>query len=434
MPTKMVPTEALEYLKKKSLKPAFSYRDVWNEEHASGFTVAKAMQTDVLADIKDAVKKAVTEGQTFDSFRKNLRPTLQSKGWWGRKDMVDPVTGETVNAQLGSNRRLKTIYDTNLGQAYSAGREQRGMASTSHPYAMYNLGPSRNHRPDHAQWSGLVLPKDDPWWNTHTPKNGWGCKCYKRFISERKFQEYKQNGYPVAPGLDASGGGNFPIKTERPRTKYITFVDKRTGRIERVPEGITPGFGWNPGAVGRELPLMTEYLKKGRATFPAQFDQMAQSIMRNTIKQEQFSSFVDGALANTIKGDYMTAAGFMDSTTVDWLLKNQGTDLGEGTVIGLQARLLNGVKALRHGTDGNALTTKEWKELIDQLLTANIFLDDGNLIYLSDVAQNKTVKIVVNPKYDLGSHGSAIKGPLITSAYIAAIEEVARIRKLPQIR
>jgi len=39
-------------LKDKKLKVAFSYKDVWNEEHATAFTVAKAMQLDVLSDIK----------------------------------------------------------------------------------------------------------------------------------------------------------------------------------------------------------------------------------------------------------------------------------------------------------------------------------------------------------------------------------------------
>jgi hypothetical protein len=37
----IVPQEALAYLKNKSLKPAFSYKNVCHEEHATAFTVAK---------------------------------------------------------------------------------------------------------------------------------------------------------------------------------------------------------------------------------------------------------------------------------------------------------------------------------------------------------------------------------------------------------
>jgi hypothetical protein len=48
LPT-IIPKEALAYLKNKKLQPGFSYKDVWHEEHATAFTVAKAMQLDVLS-------------------------------------------------------------------------------------------------------------------------------------------------------------------------------------------------------------------------------------------------------------------------------------------------------------------------------------------------------------------------------------------------
>ena len=54
----MIPREALRYIRNKKLAPRFSYKDIWNEEHATNFTVAKAMQLDVLKDIKDAVEEA----------------------------------------------------------------------------------------------------------------------------------------------------------------------------------------------------------------------------------------------------------------------------------------------------------------------------------------------------------------------------------------
>jgi hypothetical protein len=35
----IIPKEALAYLKNKKLRPGFSYKDVWHEEHATAFTV-----------------------------------------------------------------------------------------------------------------------------------------------------------------------------------------------------------------------------------------------------------------------------------------------------------------------------------------------------------------------------------------------------------
>jgi len=430
---KMIPDAALKYLKDKNLKPAFSYLDVWNEEHATGFTVAKAMQVDVLTDIKAAVEQAVEKGQSWESFRKNLRPTLQSKGWWGRKDMVDPVTGETVSAQLGSDRRLKTIYDVNTGQAYRKGTWDRGQASTAHPYILYSLGPSAHHREAHQAWAGLVLPKEDPFWNTHAPMNGWGCKCYLRFLSKATFERYQAEGYPIPKNLDGSGGGAAPIKTERPPMRYQTVVDKRTGRVERLPEGISPGFGWNPGQVGRDVPTFSEFLKKTRANYPQQFQAVAETVLKNTIKRDQFRGFIDGALAGKLTGDNLTAAGFLDDQVVGWLMKNRAKDVGAGTVITLESRLVKGPKADRHTQAGDALSVEEWKGLIEVLLGAQVFFEEatGNLIYLGLNGEKVVVKLEGEA---ISRRGATLNQPLIVSVYKATPEEVERILKLLKVK
>jgi SPP1 gp7 family putative phage head morphogenesis protein len=243
----LIPKEALAYIKNKILYPGFSYKDVWHEEHAAMFTAAKAMQADVLSDIKSAVEKAIENGETLDSFRKNLAPLLQAKGWWGKKEMIDPLTGKTVNAQLGSGRRLKTVYDTNLRSAYQEGRWERSQASTSHPYLMYRVGNSRHHRQEHLAWDGLILPKDDPWWDSHYPPNGWGCKCWTMAVTEERKQRLEKSGIAVPPSADGTPGRTVAVRTEAPPTAYKTFYTERKGTIERVPEGIDPAFNWNVG-------------------------------------------------------------------------------------------------------------------------------------------------------------------------------------------
>jgi uncharacterized protein with gpF-like domain len=77
-----IPKAALDYIKNKKLQTGFSYKDVWNEEHAACFTVAKAIQLDVLSDFHTAVTKAVEKGLSFESFKKEIKPVLQQKGWW----------------------------------------------------------------------------------------------------------------------------------------------------------------------------------------------------------------------------------------------------------------------------------------------------------------------------------------------------------------
>ncbi len=247
MSDSFIPKEALDYIKNKNLKVGFSYKDVWNEEHATAFTVAKAMQIDVLSDMKKAVEKALEDGQSFESFKKNIKPTLQQKGWWGKKQMTDPLTGEVIDAQLGSDRRLKTIYNVNLRSAYQKGQYERTMASDLHPYLMYRLGNSQKHREDHLSWDGLILPKDDPFWNNHFPPNGYGCKCYTRAVTEARKRQYENEGIKVSPAADGSGGGTLRVKTKAPDVRYRNYFNERKGTLERLPHGITPGFGWNQG-------------------------------------------------------------------------------------------------------------------------------------------------------------------------------------------
>ena len=276
MADKLIPKQALEYIKNKKLRPAFSYKDVWNEEHATAFTVAKAIQLDVLSDIKGAVEKAIENGTTFEQFKKDIKPTLMKKGWWGRKEMTDPLTGRTVDAQLGSDRRLKTIYSTNLRSAYQKGQYDRTMESDLHPYLMYKLGASVHHREEHLRWSNLILPKDDPLWNSIFPPNGYGCKCYTVAVTEARKQRYEQNGVP-AYNPDTQKTVSVPVQTSAPKTDYRNYFNERKGTLERIPQGITPGFNWNQ-ALPRDK-QMEHVLKK---KMEAQIENLANGVSEPT--------------------------------------------------------------------------------------------------------------------------------------------------------
>lgn len=229
----VVPREALDYFRAKGWQVGFSHLDVFREEHATAFTVAKGMEADVLRDIREAVDAALAEGKTFAQFKAELQPRLEELGWWGRKEMADPLTGEAREVQLGSPRRLKTIYRANLRTARAAGQWDRVQRTKrALPYLLYSLGPSENHRPLHESWAGRILPVDDPFWQTHYPPNGWGCKCRVRQVSAR---EAERRGGP----------------SRAPEVTTREWVNKRTGEVVEVPRGIDPGWDTNPGAVGR---------------------------------------------------------------------------------------------------------------------------------------------------------------------------------------
>ena len=152
-PFSLAPDEAIAWFRAKGYAFSWSWLDVWREEHSNAFTVAKAMQADILADLRAAVDDALANGTTLAQFRKNLKPLLVEKGWWGKKTVTGP-DGKQKEVTLGTPRRLKTIYDTNLRQAHSAGNwQQVQRTKASRPYLRYvhrfGKQKSEHARPKH---------------------------------------------------------------------------------------------------------------------------------------------------------------------------------------------------------------------------------------------------------------------------------------------
>lgn len=233
------PPEVSAYLRQKGDRPAFRWSEVWGDEHAHAFTVAKATSADVLKAIRSSLQKAIDEGVPYETWSRGLKPELVRLGWWGRQEMGDPATGEVREVQLGSPRRLRTIFQANLRSARASGQWERAQRTKGTlPFLLYGLGPSERHRPEHVAKEGMVLPVDDPVWTTWFPPNGWGCKCWVRQVTRA---EAMRRG--VTPTFET------PTKTFR--------RIRDDGRVERVqvPNGIDPGWQTNAG-LNRSATLM----------------------------------------------------------------------------------------------------------------------------------------------------------------------------------
>lgn len=245
----LIPEEAVAFFRQKGYAITFDHRDMAAAEHQAAFTVAKAMQMDLLEEICAQVDDALTNGSTLADFVTQLKPGLVKRGWWGVQAVTDPTTGETRDAQLGSPRRLKTIYDTNLRTAHSEGQWARIQDSKDTlPYLMYDHTPSKHERKEHAAWDGLVLPVDDPWVAAHFPIKAWGCKCRMIPVTARQ----------------AARQGNA-VGTAPEETTYA-YTNKRTGETMQVPAGVDPEFHYPPG--GRRQAL-TDHLASRIERLPA---------------------------------------------------------------------------------------------------------------------------------------------------------------------
>lgn len=229
-----VPDEVSRYFADKGLKPAFSWMDVWGEEHAYAFTVAKAVDLELLTAFKQTLQQSIDGGEGLESWKARILPELQRLGWDRPREVADP-TGAWKNKEVNfaAPRRLETIFWANVRTARAAGQWERIQRTKAGlPYILYVRTTSAEPREEHLQWVGLILPVDHPFWETHFPPNGWGCKCSVRQITRREAEKLLQE-----PGYTG----------EAPDFGWTDFENRRTGEVVKVPIGIDPGWGTNPG-------------------------------------------------------------------------------------------------------------------------------------------------------------------------------------------
>lgn len=238
------PPEIVDYFRDKNLKPAFSWLDVWGEEHAHGFTVAGVTETRVLSEFKAAIDKAIAGGQGFEAFKADMQARLTPRGWWGPKTVSDP-TAKWADKTVDFPRpgRLETTFWSNVRSARAAGQWNRiQRTKASRPYLLYVRSVAERKRPEHLAWAGTIKPVDDGWWGTHYPPNGWGCKCSVQQLDQDDRDAYlAQEGY----------------SEDAPDFGTADYVNRRTGEVTKVPRGIDPGWQTNPG-LSRARTLVTQ--------------------------------------------------------------------------------------------------------------------------------------------------------------------------------
>ena len=170
------PATALKYLTEKQPELHFDYDEIMHEAHHKAFTVAKVTKLDLLTDIQKSLVKARDQGQPFEAWKKELIPTLKKKGWYGKTEVTNPKTGEIKEIYVGS-RRLRNIFYTNTRVAYNVGRWEHQDQLEDAPYLRYVAILDNRNRPSHGKNHGVVRHKDDPFWATNYPPNGWNCRC-----------------------------------------------------------------------------------------------------------------------------------------------------------------------------------------------------------------------------------------------------------------
>lgn len=249
---RLPPAEAMAFMDGRQLTAdTYHWHDLWRDEHQRAFTVSRLARGDLLEALQASLAKSVAGDLSRRDWIKSTEQLLKNAGWWGTTEVTDPRTGEMLKTRF-NHARLQLIFDTNVRQAAAAGQWQRMLRNQrTHPFARYVAMDDDRTRPQHRAWHNVTLPLDDPWWSTHRPPNGYRCRCRMIGVTQR---EYDQGEVLDRPGAETDRKAPIvraPMAKTAPPEALRDWRNPATGAIEKIPDGIDPGFDYNPGTTGR---------------------------------------------------------------------------------------------------------------------------------------------------------------------------------------
>ena len=229
--------EAVDYFKQKINIPTKRWNSLKGAMHTRAFTIAGAMRADILLDFRNAVDKAISNGDSLQDFRDNFYK-IASK--WRESD---PSFDEKMQKPKYGAWRSKVIYQTNMLTAAAAAQERQARELPDvFTHAKYVCMMLPGSREEHKQWNGTVLPVNDPWWEKHSPPNGFGCLCEKEFISKYEMKNglEKETKAPTPANDTTNIGENWDYSigsadAENQRLKAYT-QEKEETLFKKYPE------------------------------------------------------------------------------------------------------------------------------------------------------------------------------------------------------
>ena len=206
------------------------FMELLPELRARAFTVAGIENANILQQIRDEVE-ALPRGQTWAVSKKNIA------------DLLTPSLGED-----GADRRADLVLRTNSFQAFSAASHRGAMEDAGTTHLQYLHGNCKVPTPSHLALNGLILPKDNPFWLTHTgPWGHLGCVCYTRSMSPEQVSDEQD--------ADAKRNPEDKLVLTGPAvTKLNEGTLVRNGRAYDVAPPTGPdAFTWHPNDL--QIPL-----------------------------------------------------------------------------------------------------------------------------------------------------------------------------------
>lgn len=218
-------TEAAGLLRGKPAVTRSVFDGLLPELKGRAFTITGVEGANVLQRTRDAIA-GLAEGETWDNVKKQIVEDL------------DLYLGD------GAEQRAELLMRTHGFQAFQAANWRVAQEDDDTTHLQYQTMEDENVRDSHAALNGIVLPKDDPFWQNHFPPWDWGCRCMaipmnpdlvaaERMADEERAPENRN----VVDGAVADQLRNGTLMRDGQRFDVTTPADS----------GRENPYAWNPG-------------------------------------------------------------------------------------------------------------------------------------------------------------------------------------------
>lgn len=136
--------------------PSVYYQQLQGLARQLAFSIAGITSIAQLQAVLDALSAAMQTGQSFTEW-------------------LDEAAVMNLNLP---QHRLDNIWRTNLQGNYMRGKWEQFIDNRENrPYLQYDAVNDHRVRPSHLAMDGVIRRWDDPFWKTHSPQNGFNCRC-----------------------------------------------------------------------------------------------------------------------------------------------------------------------------------------------------------------------------------------------------------------
>ena len=197
--------EAAALLRSKPVVTSSIYNKLSPELKAMAFTITGIESADILQYLRDVVAN-VPRGANWNEAKKEIAKELVAK--YGEKEAL---------------RRAELVLRHHCLTAYRVGEwELAQETKAALPYFKYIASMDGRTRASHAALHGLVLPVDDPFWDSHMPPGwDWGCRCQVVQVSDYDVEQQRKAEKKLPPE----------------RRRVLTDAQKRELRNGRITVG-----------------------------------------------------------------------------------------------------------------------------------------------------------------------------------------------------